>query len=100
MAMPMNTAVKSVKTYACTGTTTMASRAETPTASGIDRNAPTAMPTVVQPGELTQARPYLVPTDPSQLEITPLLTSAAYFLQQEMPLVTLDLDPTQTHERT
>ena len=30
---------------------------------------------VVQPGELTQARPYLLAEDPSQLAITPLLTS-------------------------
>jgi len=34
-----------------------------------------ATPTVVQAGALTQARPYLIATDPSQLTITPLLTS-------------------------
>ena len=34
-----------------------------------------ATQTVVQAGALTQARPYLVATDPSQLTITPLLTS-------------------------
>ena len=35
MAMPMNTAVSSVNTYACTSTT-MISSAEMPTASGTD----------------------------------------------------------------
>ena len=44
MAMPMNTAVNSVNTYACTDTT-MSSSAEMPTASGT-RQRPTPMPTI------------------------------------------------------
>jgi secreted PhoX family phosphatase len=34
-----------------------------------------ASPVIVAPGELTTARPYLVATDPSTLEITPILTA-------------------------
>jgi hypothetical protein len=36
---------------------------------------PTVEPTTVPAGELTQARPYLVPIAPNQVEITPILTS-------------------------
>jgi hypothetical protein len=36
---------------------------------------PTVPPTVVPAGQLTQARPYLLPIDPSTLAITPILTT-------------------------
>jgi hypothetical protein len=47
-----------------------------PLSVGAQNATPVAgTPIVVQAGALTQARPYLVASDPSQLTITPLLTS-------------------------
>ena len=48
MAMPMNTAVKRVNTYACTSTT-MHSRRSTPIASGSDITTPALMPVAAPP---------------------------------------------------
>jgi hypothetical protein len=60
--------------------------------------APTTEPTIVPAGQLTQARPYLIPIDPSTLTITPILTTGEVVGDYQMAGVPDGLGAYQTDE--